>query len=71
MRWTGWAQAHGITRGYGSYEEVLDDPEIDAVYIPLPTHLHAQFTILAADKKKHVLYGPPCSPQTGNPSISK
>ncbi len=43
---------------------MLDDPEIDAVYIPLPTHLHAQFTVLAADKKKHVLYGLPSRKQT-------
>lgn len=44
---------------YGSYESLLDDPEIDAVYIPLPTSLHLRWAVLAAQKKKHILIEKP------------
>ncbi|KAG2665475.1 hypothetical protein I3843_15G009400 [Carya illinoinensis] len=44
---------------YGSYEAVLDDPNVDAVYVPLPTSLHARWAVLAAQKKKHVLLEKP------------
>ncbi|KAG9139033.1 hypothetical protein Leryth_023952 [Lithospermum erythrorhizon] len=44
---------------YGSYEAVLDDPEVDAVYMPLPASLHLKWAVLAAEKKKHVLLEKP------------
>jgi predicted dehydrogenase len=49
------ARELGIPRAYGSYDELLADPEIDAVYNPLPNHLHVPWSIRAAEAGKHVL----------------
>ncbi len=49
------AEPLGIPKAYGSYEELLADPSIDAIYNPLPNHLHVPWSIRAAEAGKHVL----------------
>ena len=51
----GAAKQLGIAKAYGSYEALLADPEIDAIYNPLPNHLHVPWSIKAAEARKHVL----------------
>jgi len=55
------AAALGIPTSYGSYEELLSDPNIDAIYNPLPNHLHVPWTAKAAQAGKHVLCEKPIS----------
>ena len=45
----------GLPKSYGSYEAIIDDPEIDAIYNPLPNHLHVPWTVRALAAGKHVL----------------
>jgi len=49
------AEKLGITRAYGAYEELLNDPDIDALYIPLPNHLHLPWILKSIKSGKHVL----------------
>lgn len=64
----GTARAHadtfGIPKAYGSYEELLADPEIDVVYNPLPNHMHVPWSIRAAQAGKHVLCEKPLGMNT-------
>jgi predicted dehydrogenase len=50
-----WARKLGIPRAYGSYAALLEDPEIEAIYNPLPNHLHVPLTVAAVRAGKHVL----------------
>ncbi len=49
------AEKLNISKAYGSYDELLDDPEIDAIYNPMPNHLHVPWSIKAIEAGKHVL----------------
>ena len=49
------SEKYGIKKWYGSYEDLLEDKDIDAVYIPLPNHLHLEYIKKAADMGKHIM----------------
>jgi len=49
------ATTFGIPRSFGNYQSLLDDPAIDAIYNPLPNHLHVEWTVKALEAGKHVL----------------
>src|ERR1041384_7462672 len=50
----GFARKHGVAKAYGSYDELIADPDIDAVYIPLPNGLHGRWMLAALAAGKHV-----------------
>lgn len=52
---TEWAGKLGISKPFGSYEEMLADPDIDAIYNPLPNHMHVPWSLKAIEAGKHVL----------------
>src|SRR5439155_960936 len=61
-----YAAEWGIPRAYGSYESLLEDPEIEAVYISLPNMMHCDWSIRSAEAGKHVLCEKPMDSRSEN-----
>jgi len=54
-----WAKEIGVAKAYGSYDELLADADVDAVYVPLPISMHCEWSIRCAEAGKHVLVEKP------------
>ena len=64
-RATAYTREHGLERGHGSYEALLADPDVDAVYISLPNGLHHEWTLRSLAAGKHVLCEKPYTRHPG------